>query len=406
MASLVPGVSSPAIDIAAATDASNEARLRLLTHDLVERIKELNCLYGISRLVEREDISLDNLLQGVVDLIPSAWQYPEVTCARVRVRKKEFVTANFRESAWKQAETIVVDGRRVGTLEIFYVVEKPPEHEGPFLKEERDLIHGIAERLGHIIESKHADATLQRLYGRERRLRKKLQIEMQNRVDLTRQLVHELKTPLTSLMAMSQLLSDETKGTSLGKMAGYVWESASSLNARIDELHDVIRGELGKLKLNPRRVRLESILLPVIEETRALSQQHRVTIELELPRAELPEVIADADRVRQVLLNLINNACKYAASGRKVIVAASRRDDSSAVTVQVRDFGPGIARDEMKRLFKPGYLNIHAESSGGLGIGLTLCRLLVELQGGSIWAESEAGKGSSFFFTLPVPENL
>ncbi len=381
--------------------AAPETRLRVLSHDLVERIKELNCLYGISRLVEREGISLQSLLQGVVDLIPAAWQYPEVTAARIQLRNRQFITEQFTESVWKQEEAIIVSGRRSGRLQVFYVSEKPLSYEGPFLKEERDLIHGIAERLGHIIESKNAEASLHRLYTRERRLRKRLEMEMQNRVDLTRHLMHELKTPLTSLMATSQLLTEETKGTRLERIAGHVWDGASRLNARIDDLHDVIRGEMGSLKLNPSFVDLDTIIRSVVEETKAFAGQHGVSVELELTGEPLPRVRADPERVRQVLLNLINNACRYASTGKKVIIKAAVQPESGMVVSEVRDFGPGIPKEQMKRLFKPGYLGTRPESAAGLGIGLTLCKLMIELQGGKIWAHSILGRGSSFFFSLP-----
>ncbi len=396
-----PKVNTTASNFAETPVAAPEARLRALSHDLVERIKELNCLYGISRLVEQESISLPSLLQGVVDLIPAAWQYPEATAARIQLRNRQFTTEKFSESVWRQEETIVVSGRRAGSLEVVYLSEKPICYEGPFLKEERDLIHGIAERLGHIVESKNAESSLHRLYVRERRLRKRLEMEMQNRVDLTRHLMHELKTPLTSLLATSQLLSEETKGTRLERIAGYVWEGASSLNARIDELHDVIRGEMGSLNLNPTSVGLDSVLSSVLEETKAFAGQHGVTVEIELPDEPLPQVRADPDRVRQVLLNLINNACRYAAEGNRVIIKAAAPPEGEMVISEVRDFGPGIPREQMKRLFKPGYLGTRPESAAGLGIGLTLCKLMIELQGGKIWAESAPGRGSSFFFTLP-----
>jgi two-component system sensor histidine kinase VicK len=90
---------------------------------------------------------------------------------------------------------------------------------------------------------------------------------------------------------------------------------------------------------------------------------------------------------------------KYAAAGKRVVITAIPSD--AAVTVEVRDFGPGIPKPEVKRLFKPGYLVSRAKSTGGLGIGLALCKLIVELHGGYVWAESTVGKGSSFFFTLP-----
>ncbi len=380
-----------------------EVRLHSLNHDLIERVKELGCLYGISRLVENKENTLDDILKGVAELIPPSWQYPEVTCARITLRRKVFETENFRETEWKQNETILVKGKPAGTVEVYYLEEKPYVYEGAFLKEERDLIHGIAERLGHVVESKIAEDRLHKLYVRERQLHKKLQTEMQSRVDFTRLLIHELKTPLTALMATSQLLLEETAETRLEKLSRYLWDGANGLNARIEELHDVIRGEIGKLNLQLKPVNIEQLLLSLVEETKALSQQYGVTINLE-PGNDLPDVNADPERVRQVMLNLINNACKYAAEGQRIDIRAVKEQDS-AVTIEVRDYGHGIPKDKQASLFKPGYqIPGQDDMSGGLGIGLTLCKRLVELQGGKIWLESRAGKGSSFCFTLPVPD--
>jgi PAS domain S-box-containing protein len=133
---------------------------RKRTHDLGERVKELNCLYGISKVVEQQDISLEEILQGIVNLIPASWQYPEITCARVILGDQVFVTDKFNESVWKQGGDIIVHGERAGALEVFYLEERPEIYEGPFLKEERNLIDAIAERLGKIIESKRTEEAL------------------------------------------------------------------------------------------------------------------------------------------------------------------------------------------------------------------------------------------------------
>ncbi len=382
-----------------AIDSRTEVRVRALTHDLVERIKELNCLYGISRLVE-EGGSLDSILQGVVDLMPPAWQYPEVTCACIGLRRRRFETANFRETRWCQREPVSVGGRSVGFVAVYYLEEEPFAYEGPFLKEERDLIHGIAERLGHIIESRTAEAELKKMYARERKLTRKLQLEMQSRVDFTRQLVHELKTPLTSLLATSQLLSEETRRTRLEKLSNFVWDGASSLNRRIDELHDVIRGEIGKLRLDLRPLDIGPLLVSFVEETRVLAAQHGMDIDLQL-EDHLPPVSADPERLRQVLFNLINNACKYASTGKRIMIRASHDDAERVVIVRVQDYGPGIPRERQRRLFRPGYQIADSAEPRGLGLGLALCKMLVELHGGRIWLESTVGQGSSFFFALP-----
>jgi signal transduction histidine kinase len=380
---------------------ASESELYELNYKLRERIKELNCLYGISTLVEERNTSIDTILQGVVNLLPPSWQYPDVACARIKLRNRQITTANFLETGWKQVEEIVVNGEKFGVIEVYYLEEKPKSDEGPFLKEERDLIHAVAERLGHIIERQFAEQSLQSLYEEERKLRERVQAEMQGRIDFTRNLIHELKTPLTSLVATSQLLLDEEKSNKkLGKLARYVWEGAHGLNNRIDELHDVVRGEMGKLDLELKPLNLRELLLALVDETRALASQYGVSVNLKLPES-LPEVYADAVRVRQIMLNLLNNAFKYAAEGGRVTIKATAK--STNVTVEVRDRGPGIARHKREHLFESGYqMSYPNERSGGLGIGLALCKLLVELHGGKIWVRSQQGKGSSFFFTLPL----
>jgi len=387
------------IDGGQAVFGPDDEALRGLTRDLAERVKELNCLYGISKLVDTSD-SLEGILRGVVELLPSSWLYPEVTCARIRLRRKQFQTESFRETHWKQSETIMVKGRPAGRVEVCYLVEKPQRDEGPFLTEERHLIHAVAERLGKVIVREQAEERLRALYRRERELREGLQAEMRSRVDLTRHLVHELKTPLTSLLATSQLLRDETRDERLRRLAGYVWDSARSLDSRVNELHDLAKGELGALEVEIEPLNLEDLLQSVVGETKALADQSNVTVVLEI-EAPLPPVCGDVARVRQIVLNLLGNVFRFApGSGTVTIRAVSRASD---VTVEVNDQGPGIGRRQQKHLFEPYYASVHqGRHTGGLGIGLSLCKMLVELQGGRIWVTSRSGKGASFLFTLPA----
>ena len=139
---------------------STNEMLQEREHGLGERVKELNCLYGISKLVSKPKISLGEILQGTVNLIPPSWQYPEVTCARVILEDQEFRTKKFKKTTWKQTSDIMQDGRRIGSLEVYYLKKKPRMDEGPFVKEERNLINAIAKRLGEIIERKQAEEKL------------------------------------------------------------------------------------------------------------------------------------------------------------------------------------------------------------------------------------------------------
>jgi len=137
-------------------------KLQQRTHDLGERVKELNCLYGISNLVDNPDISLEDIFQGVVDIIPPSWQYPEITCSRIILEDEEYKTVNFKETGWKQSSEIFVTGKRMGTLEVCYLEERPEIYKGPFLKEERHLIDEITDRLGIIIDRKRAEEAIRR----------------------------------------------------------------------------------------------------------------------------------------------------------------------------------------------------------------------------------------------------
>ena len=132
-----------------------------LEHFLKERVKELNCLYGISQLVEQRGGSLDELLQGIVELLPPSWQYPEVTCARITFESREYLTANFTPTRWRQTSTINIKDNEVGAVEVYYLEERKPIDEGPFLKEERFLINAIAERIGRIAQRIRAEQQLQ-----------------------------------------------------------------------------------------------------------------------------------------------------------------------------------------------------------------------------------------------------
>jgi hypothetical protein len=134
-----------------------EKELEQVSHSLGERIKELNCLYSISKLRERTNFSLEDILQAIVDLIPPAWQYPEITCARIIFDGYEFTTTNYKNSRWKLTRDIKVYSERVGTLEVCYLEEKSELDEGPFLREERNLIDAIAERIAKFIEREWAE---------------------------------------------------------------------------------------------------------------------------------------------------------------------------------------------------------------------------------------------------------
>jgi len=115
---------------------------------LRERIKELNCLYGVSQLAERHPDSIADLLQDLVNFLPHSWQYPEITCARIVFKEKIYKSKGFRIAKWRQSSRIFMHNEVVGEVTIMYLEKRPPEDEGPFLREERALLDALAERIG------------------------------------------------------------------------------------------------------------------------------------------------------------------------------------------------------------------------------------------------------------------
>jgi len=141
---------------------SDSEELGLVSHRLRERIKELNCLYDISSFRDDTDFSLDAVLQAVVDFIPPAIQYPEITCARLIFGDYEIKTKNFRDTKWKISREIAVTDKWIGTLEVCYLEEKQELEEGPFLKEAKSLINAVAESIAKIIEREEAEAEIRK----------------------------------------------------------------------------------------------------------------------------------------------------------------------------------------------------------------------------------------------------
>ncbi|MBN2238201.1 MAG: LuxR family transcriptional regulator [Dehalococcoidales bacterium] len=157
-----------------------------MDYALRERIKELNCLYGISQLAERYQDSIEDLLQELVNFLPFSWQYPEVTCARILYRGETYTSDRFEVTPWRQSSLIYMYHEAVGECAIFYLEECPPSDEGPFLKEERALLDAVAEQIGTIATRITADLELQ---------------EINRQLTLERQALQEANTALRLVMA-------------------------------------------------------------------------------------------------------------------------------------------------------------------------------------------------------------
>jgi signal transduction histidine kinase len=257
--------------------------------------------------------------------------------------------------------------------------------------------------LGHstdITEAERAQEQLQEAYEKEKSLRQELEAEFERRVFFARALVHELKTPLTPILASSELLASELKQEPYLSLAQNIHQGATNLNKRIDELLDLARVEIGMLHINLASVDASPLLKAIANEMKAMLTNNKQTLLLSVPDP-LPPVMADEERLRQIVLNLMINASKFTPEGGKITLRA--RVKANNLVVEVQDTGTGISKEQQKELFQPYRSHLSDKDNlSGLGVGLALCKFLVELLGGKIWVESEPGKGSTFSFSIPL----
>ncbi|MEK7353537.1 MAG: ATP-binding protein [Chloroflexota bacterium] len=224
------------------------------------------------------------------------------------------------------------------------------------------------------------------------------------RRELVGNISHELRTPLAGIKAMVETLRDgalddkEAAADFLTRIDGEV----DRLTQMVSELTELSRIETGRAELKMAPTNLNLLIEGVVAQLKPLAERQQVSIVAELA-SPLPSVIVDCDRIRQTVINLVHNAIKFNHPGGKVTISA--RADKESVTVSVSDTGIGIAKDDLPHVFERFYKADKARTRGGSGLGLAIAKHTVQAHNGSIRAESEEGKGSTFSFRLPLNAN-
>ncbi|AEI63485.1 sensor histidine kinase [Corallococcus macrosporus] len=320
-----------------------------------------------------EEMMVDRDAERVLARAASDVKHPEWFTSRIRER--------FEPSDTVDVETVeLLDGR---------ILERK----------------SLPQRLGGAIIGRvwsYREVTVERRADAEReRLLNEAQEAIRVRDDFLSIAAHELKTPLTPLKLHLQMLRHQAPRGD-GASARHVDKSlmqVGRLTGLVNDLLDTSRIQEGRLTLKHGPIPLQALAHDVISEMRLSSAHHQV--EYEAPEASLV-VLGDADRLAQVLVNLMENAFKYSPSGGRVRVRVEQVD--SHVRVSVADDGIGIPKDQQAHLFERFFRARNAPISGfgGLGLGLYICRDIVERHGGRLWVESELGSGATFHFTVPL----
>ncbi len=357
---------------------------------LRERVKELTCLYGIAELSGRPGAPLDEILQGIAELLPPAWQYPEITTARVVLDNHSHATPAFTEDAGDiQRSELVVNGQPRGFVEVRYTRGKPALDEGPFLREERNLIDTIARHVSVLIERREASEEGARLQEQLRHADRLATIGQ-----LAAGVAHEINEPLGSILGFAQLAGKHPQ----------VPEQVSRDLARIADASLHAREIIKKLMTFARQTppsKSSVDLNELIADGLTFFEDRCAKAGVELvrkPDPQLSSVTADSAQINQVVINLMVNALQAMPDGGTLEVTTSASTDW--VELLVADTGEGMSAEVLEKIFLPFFTTKDVDE--GTGLGLSVVHGIVTAHDGSIDVESHPGQGSTFRVRLPA----
>ncbi|MFC1493055.1 ATP-binding protein, partial [candidate division KSB1 bacterium] len=356
---------------------------------LKERVKELGCLYGISKIIEEPELSLEKILEKIVEMIPPAWLYPKITAARIVLDNRTYDSRGYKDTSQKLSSKIIVEGIERGIIEVVYLRKMPEIYEGPFLLEERSLLDAIAQQLSYIIKRKSDEEEKSGLL---------VQIQHADRLATVGQLAagvaHELNEPLANILGFAQIILDEA-GLPEQTIKDMKKIEDASLYAR-----EIVKKLLFFAKQMPQ-TRSQVDINQVIEnalfffESRCQKEGIKVIKKLD---TDLPLIFADSAQIQQVIINLVVNAIQAMPDGG--VITLSTLSNGKKVSLVVEDNGPGMDEDVKSQLFVPFFTTKDIDQ--GTGLGLPVVHGIVSSHSGSIIVDSEKGKGSRFEVVLPA----
>lgn len=267
------------------------------------------------------------------------------------------------------------------------------------------IIKGNLKRLGAAIERELAEAEnrRQRKKAEEELRTKDEELQLSKKIEALKDefigmVSHELKTPLTIIIGALNVV--ETEGISPDESKELIHDastSAEELAAMVDNLLELSRYQSNRLSLQTIQTQIDPVVRTVVQRLQNRSSKHQLVVDIP---SDLPDARVDPIRIERVLQNLVDNAIKYSPDGGEVRIFAHNSD--KALVIGVSDEGTGISPEDQTRLFKSFERLGAVNGIPGTGLGLRVCRILVEAHDGRIWVESELGKGSTFLFSLPV----
>lgn len=362
--------------------SKTESELKKLSHDLGERVKELSCLYKISNILNDSSLITEDALMKILEVILPSYQYPDITAARLTLFGKEYKTTNYKRTAWKQSAPVLINGKKIGKLEVLYLKKCKKSFEGPFLKEERHLINSITQLIMQFIIRKKAEFEVNESKEQLKNFAAHLQtIREEERIYISRELHDNLGQSLTALRIDLFRLA---KRLSTGEQNDFLTETSVQAKQMISLVDSIILS----IRTIARELRpsiLDDLgLLAAIEwQIEEFSKRSGIKCKIisSVKTIDVPK--AHSIGVFRIVQESLTNILRHSGAN-KVILKISEENDITRI--EIDDNGCGIKETE-----------IYNQKSLGL-LGMKERALLF---GGEFIIKGVKDKGTKIILSIP-----
>jgi C4-dicarboxylate-specific signal transduction histidine kinase len=395
-----------------------QIELSLKAQDLGERVKELNFLHRISEMIDEQDLTLADLLQNILNIIPPAWLHPGRTSARLKCcldgNELEFETEDFQPSRWRLSSDFNVDDEVTGVVEVFYTDRNSGIETNPFLPEEQELLHSIARKIQRHFKFLKA-ANLKEEAERALTLhRAKLMAadRLRSLGEISTSIAHELNQPLLGVRGLAEYLllqhqdSRKLSPEEYSDILTKIIEQSDRMDFIIKHVRDFARGAD---QLEGAPVDINEVVQSSLFLFRTQLASHGIALECDLP-AKIPLTLANPYALEEVIINLLNNALfavrkeiKEAGLQKPTIwlrTSSSTVDSTDFVNLEISDNGPGIPESSLATVFEPFFTT--KAPGEGTGLGLPISQAIIKQYHGSLEIQNRETGGARVRLSLPV----